>query len=222
MSIELMLDTADIETIRREIKYFRVSGITTNPDILAREKTDNPFFVLDRIKKEIGNRSLHVQVTSDNAEGMIKEAEKIVERLGRSTFVKIPVTKEGLAAMMELKKQDIKITATVIYTAVQGMHAIMCGADYLAVYLNKMMDTNIDPFKVITQLSAFNSKSEVLVASFRNMNQIVDSYAAGATACTVPPALLDKGINNALVNDSLKGFHDKWTASFGSKSLVDF
>lgn len=223
MSIELMLDTANIEIIKEEIENYPVSGITTNPDILSREKVNNPFSHLKEIKKIIGpNRSLHVQVTAKDTNGIIEDAHRIVQVLGIDTYVKIPVTKNGLAAMQILSKEKIKITATVIYTALQGLYAIMCGAEYLAVYLNKMLDTDIDPFDVIKKLSEINSQSKVLVASFRNMSQIVSSYANGAVACTVPPTLLDKGIDNALVNSAIDGFDKKWSDFYGNSLLSDF
>ena len=94
--MELLLDTGNVAKIRNAMEYYPVSGVTTNPTILRKEG-DVPFWdLIGEIKELIGpQRSLHVQTISSDADGIIREAGIIAERLGMDTYIKIPVDREG-------------------------------------------------------------------------------------------------------------------------------
>jgi TalC/MipB family fructose-6-phosphate aldolase len=170
---------------------------------------------MQKIRKLIGEqRSLHVQVVSTDCPAILAEAEKIISLLGPSTFIKIPVTEQGLEAIRILSKRGVNVTATAIYTTLQGILAMQSGARYLAVYYNRMLNIDIDAAKVIKELSSLlwanSSSCQVLAASFKNINEITTAYANGAGCCTVPYALLSTGLAMPSITKAVQDFSKNW------------
>ena len=97
--MELLLDTADLNAIAKYNDYYNLTGVTTNPSIICREK-GSFFEIYENIRKIMGEeKQLHIQVTSRVCEEMLKEAEAITRRLGKDVYIKVPVTEEGVKAM---------------------------------------------------------------------------------------------------------------------------
>ena len=121
--MKFIIDDANIEKVKEIWDLYPCDGVTTNPSILAKSGR-NPYEVLAELREIVGEEGeLHVQVVSKDAEGMMKEAKVIREKLGENTFVKIPTTPQGLKAMKALSEQGVNITATAIYTAMQAFLA---------------------------------------------------------------------------------------------------
>ncbi len=224
--MELMLDTANIKDIQKCLEIYPVSGITTNPSILKNEGNVNFFDQLKKIRALIGDkRSLHVQVISENYKDIIKEAEKIRTVLGTETFVKVPVTEDGLRAIKVLSSEGVHITATAIYTSLQGILAMLAGARYIACYYNRMLNVDIDAPRVIKELSgllwANPGNCQVLAASFKNISEITTAYANGASCCTVPCDLLTTGLRMPSITKAVSDFHDNWAVIHGDKTILD-
>lgn len=225
--MELLFDTADLDVLERSLSVYPVSGVTTNPTIIRKAKIEAFFPHLLKMKEMVGERSLHVQVVGTEREAIEKDARRIWEVLGKETFVKIPVTREGLAATKALKaeERDAHITATAIYTTLQGELALMSGADYLAVYYNRMLNNAIDPEKVISSLACSiresGSSCKILAASFHNVAQVTEAYRAGAQACTVDPLLLDQGLAMPSIGKAVDDFSHDWEIMYGNVSLSE-
>ena len=109
--MKLIIDDAHIDKIKQLYEYFPVDGVTTNPSILAKAGRD-PYEVLREIRAFLGAEGeLHVQVLSPTAEEMVAEAGRIRAALGENTFVKVPVTREGLKAIKLLADAGCNVTA---------------------------------------------------------------------------------------------------------------
>ena len=107
--MKFCIDDANVEKIRRIYEYYPHDGVSTNPSILANAGRD-PYEVLKEIRSIIGeDGELFVQATAATAEGMVEEAHRIVEVLGKTTLIKIPCVPEGFKAMKELKKKGIRL-----------------------------------------------------------------------------------------------------------------
>ncbi|MDY4609922.1 MAG: fructose-6-phosphate aldolase [Sphaerochaetaceae bacterium] len=224
--MELMLDTANIKDIQKCLEIYPVSGITTNPSILKAEGNVDFFQQLKKIRALIGEeRSLHVQVISESWKDIIKEAERIRSVVGESTFIKVPVTEDGLRAIKYLVNEGVNITATAIYTSLQGILAMLSGARYIAVYYNRMLNIDIDAAKVIKELSgllwANPGNCQVLAASFKNISEITTAYANGASCCTVPCDLLTTGLRMPSITKAVADFRVNWSAIHGDKTILD-
>ena len=207
--MKLLIDDANIEKIKKLYDLYPIDGVTTNPSILAKSKR-NPYEVLKEIREFIGDDELHAQVLSRTAKGMIEEAHKMAEILGKNTFIKVPSIPEGFKAMKALSKEGFKITATAIYTPMQAYLAAKSGADYAAPYVNRIDNlgaNGIETTKMIQDIFCNNGfKTEILAASFKNSNQVQELCAYGVGASTVAPDVIEGLVKNACVTSAVEDF----------------
>jgi TalC/MipB family fructose-6-phosphate aldolase len=221
-----MIDTANLEAIARCVDLFPIAGVTSNPSILELEGKIDFFPHLRKIREIIGpGRSLHVQVVAEDAQGIIKEAETILKKLDDRVFIKIPSTEEGFKAMGHLRKRGVRITATAVYTQIQGLMAAACDADYIALYYNRMKNLDIDADHSIRTLRAILDRekagAKILAASFRTMRQAADAVGAGAHGVTVPDRLLHDAFELPIIKTAVKDFHQAWVSSQGDVSITE-
>lgn len=208
--MKLIIDDANIDLIKHIYEFYPVDGITTNPSILAKAGK-SPYDVLTEIRSFIGEKSeLHVQVIAKDAKGMIEDAHCIVEKFGKATYVKIPSVPEGFKAMKALTKEGILVTATAIYTPMQGFLAAKCGASYSAPYVNRIDNMGYNGVQVAKSLhDIFKSnglKTEVLAASFKNSQQILELCQYGIGAATVAPDVIEGLVKNQAITSAVDDF----------------
>lgn len=223
--MELLLDTANLEAIRKYCDYYNIIGVTTNPSILSREK--GPFFeTCARIREIIGQeKQLHVQVTGRSCEEMLKEAEVITQRLGKDVYIKVPVMEEGVKAMKLMKARGLRVTATAVVSVQQAFLAGSVGADYVAPYVNRMENLNIDPYEAVTRIrEIFDNQgitTKILGASFKNTQQVMRIYEMGAEAVTVGPELLTTMCSNAVTDLWVNNFEKDWVNLYGDRRIYE-
>ena len=208
--MEWMIDTGNLNAIKEAADMLPITGVTTNPSIL---KAALPFDYEEQLKKIrllTPGCSMHVQLGSEDCEGMLREAAYLQELLGKDVYVKVPVTENGVKAIRLLKKRGVNVTATAIYYPLQGMLAVSAGADYLAPYCNRMEQNEIDFGKAIEQLRDMidlgDYPARILGASFKNAGQVVRAIDSGAPAVTVAPELLRSVLKSARVTDAVAAF----------------
>jgi TalC/MipB family fructose-6-phosphate aldolase len=225
--MEFILDTANLSAIEKALDLYPIDGVTTNPSILAKEGAIDVFAHLKAIQKQLGpDRSLHVQTLSDTAEGIMAEAAVLRQHLGNTIYVKIPTTPQGLKAMKHLHAQGVRITATAITSKLQAFLAINAGADYLAPYVNRMANLDIDAMDVLSSISTYianaQSSTKIVAASFKNLAQINAAIEAGVQAVTVDPSLFDAIFSSAPLAKAVSDFTRDFEARFGSgKNLTN-
>ena len=222
--MEIILDTANISDIKKYNDIYNITGVTTNPTILSRENTS--FFpLLQEIQSIIGSKQLHVQVTAPTADEMLKEAYAIAAKLGNDIFIKVPTNEEGIKTMKILKSAGFKITATAIYTSHQAMLASTIGVDYVAPYFNRMSNMNIDSKKAISEMAGlfkqFHMPTKILAASFKNIQQIMDSLLAGAHAVTASADLYTQMVENDMIDGAIAGFSNDWIKTYDTKRIYE-
>lgn len=241
---ELMLDVANLDEIKAGLDNWPVTGITTNPSILRKEGRIDVYERLGDIYERLYG-SLHIQVVSTKSDDMIDEAKHIVDKISdiatklrkgaeeltqvkkevkQNVYIKIPVTEEGLIAIKKLHNEDFKVTGTAIYTSFQAMMAALAGANYVALYYDRMENNNIDPTQVISETRMFidqsTSECKIIGASFKNISQIVNAYIAGAHAVTVSPDIIRAGMSLSCVADDVKIFTKDFVALHGKNSSM--
>ena len=208
--MKLIIDDAHIDQIKKIYEFYPVDGVTTNPSILAKSGR-KPYEVLREIREFIGSEAeLHVQAVAKTAEGMIEDAHRIIPELGTNTYVKIPAVPEGFKAMKELNKEGILITATAIYTPLQGFLAGKCGASYAAPYINRIDNMGYNGIQVAKQMHDIfkknNLKTEVLAASFKNSQQVLELCEYGVGASTVAPEVIEGLVKNQAITAAIEDF----------------
>ena len=212
--MKFIIDDANVEAIRRLVDYYPIDGVTTNPSILAKSGRQ-PFDVLKEIRSIIGpEKELHAQVTATDAEGMIADGRRIAAELGPNTFAKVPSVPEGFKAMKALVAEGIPVTATAIYTPMQAFIAAKCGASYAAPYVNRIDNMGYNGIAVSKQIHDIFEVNglacEVLAASFKNSQQVLELTQYGVGACTIASDVIDGLVKNAAIDAAV----DAFTADF--------
>lgn len=220
-----IIDSADTEKIRRCVEFFPVAGVTTNPTIISKEKADFVQLV-KTIRDIIGpERMFHIQTTADTAENMIQEAQALKELVGGNFYIKIPISAQGLKAMMQLKKMGINVTATAIFTQQQAMLAAMAGADFVAPYVNRLDNIVSDGVHVVEEIvnmfRAQNVNCKVLAASFKTVEQIHKIAVVGGDAVTINPELFDSLTYHPMTQYAIDDFNVDWESVYGKKTILD-
>lgn len=217
---ELYLDTADAKHVARFNACLPIKGVTTNPSIVAKSGIGlNQLLVeLDSILGK--NACFHVQVTSETVDEMVAEARSIHE-LPYNMVVKIPATEIGLAAIKKIKTENITVLATAIYSAQQGFLAALCGADYLAPYVNRIDAIGADGVGVVADLQCLLNQhhlnSKLLPASFKNVQQVMDVLKLGVGAITLPYDIAVQLFAHPSVQPAVDQFSLDWQTAFGHK-----
>lgn len=214
-----VLDTANLEEIKRAFDLYPMSGVTTNPTIISKE--NRSFLdILKGIREIIGeNKMLHVQAVSLKAEDMVKEAEYLNKTIGGNLYIKIPVIPEGIKAMKILKKKGIKITATAIFTAEQALMAAIAGAEFVAPYVNRIDNITGNGANVVAEIVKLfeinHMDAKVLAASFKNVQQVHEVILAGAQSITVNAEIMDGLLKHPLTDWSVNQFVIDWEGVYG-------
>ncbi|EJP6472067.1 fructose-6-phosphate aldolase [Clostridium botulinum] len=215
----MLLDTANIDSIKHINDIYPLDGVTTNPTIISKEKTDF-LGILKEIRSVIGKeKMLHVQVVGSKAEDMVDEAIYLNEKIGGNLYIKVPVTEQGIKAMKELSKKGYKITATAIFTAQQALMAAKAGAEFVAPYVNRIDNLMADGIKVVSDIvtifKIYNINTKVLAASFKNTEQIHKSCLKGAHSVTVNESLIKQLIYHPSTDLSVENFINDWEMQYG-------
>jgi TalC/MipB family fructose-6-phosphate aldolase len=217
---ELYLDSADLGQISRFNACLPVHGITTNPSILARSGIGLAELLPKVIEILGGKARIHVQVVSDNAEAMVREALNLQE-LNYDIVVKVPATEIGLTAIKQMKARNIPVLATAIYSVQQGFLAALCGADYLAPYVNRIDAMGANGTGVVADLQQLLDRhrltSKLLPASFKNTQQVLEVLKAGVASITLPPDIAAELFAHPAVQPAVERFSQDWQEVFGER-----
>lgn len=225
--MRLYIDSANVKKITYINEYFPIAGVTTNPSIVTKEQ--RPYLdLLKEIRQIIGDeKELFVQVIGQTAEEMVEEARFINNRLSGNVVVKIPVTVEGIKAIKLLSVENLPTLATTIYTPFQGLIAALAGAKYVAPYVNRIDNLAGNGVKVVAEIAelfaAYGLSTEIVAASFKNVQQIHDACLAGAQTVTVEPDLIEKLIAFPATSIDVLKFKEEWQRAYGmdNKTLLD-
>ena len=225
--MRLLIDDAHIELIDKAYEFHPIDGVTTNPTILSKIG-GNPFDTLKEIRKVIADDELHVQAISRKAEDIVEEAKYIFDTLGENTYVKIPAIPEGFKAMEILNfATEILFTATAIYTPMQAYIAAKCGAAYVAPYVNRIDNMGFNGLEITKQIQNIfennEMETEVLAASFKNSQQVLELCEYGIAAATISPDLLTAFNKNSAIDEAVETFISDFESFAGKgKTMRDF
>ena len=206
-----LADTANIDELKKLLYYFPIAGVTTNPTIIAaanRKLSE----ILPDIIEIIGDKMLHVQMISDMAVDMVREAKAYKKKysLGDNYFAKIPVSKEGFKAMPMLKDAGINVTATAIFTQQQALVAARAGADWVAPYVNRLDNISSHGIEVVKHIveniEHFNLNTKVLAASFKTVDQVHRVSMVGSHAATISYEIIEMLRSHPMTDMSLEWF----------------
>src|SRR5687767_12464536 len=209
--MKLFIDTASIAEIRECAEQGVIDGVTTNPSLVA--KSGRKFRdVLVEIC-EVVKGPVSAEVVSTDAPGMMKEARELV-KIASNIVVKIPLTGEGLKAVRKCSEEGIKTNVTLCFSAAQALLAAKAGAGYISPFVGRLDDiahSGMDLIRqIVTIYENYGYQTEVLVASVRSPNHIVEAALAGAHVSTIPYGVIQQLVKHPLTDSGLKKFLDDW------------
>lgn len=214
--MRFFIDTANVEEIKKAARIGFISGVTTNPSLIAKEKRD--FNEVIKEINEIVDGPISGEVISLVADKMIEEGREIA-KINPNMVVKIPMTEEGLAAVNVLSKEGIKTNVTLIFSANQALLAARAGATYVSPFLGRLDDISCDGINLIKDIACifriFDIKTEIIAASVRNPIHVIECAKAGADIATIPYSVFTQMLKHPLTNQGIEKFIADWNSVYG-------
>ena len=209
--MKLFLDTASIDEIKAINDIGVLDGVTTNPTLVAKEKSD-----FRGILKEICamvRGPVSAEVVATDYDGMIKEGSELA-KLADNLVVKVPLLKDGVKAVGKLTSLGIKTNVTLIFSPLQALLAAKAGASYVSPFVGRLDDVSHEGLQlveeIITIFDQYEYKTQVLVASVRHPLHLVDAAMLGADVATMPFKVFEQIFRHPLTDVGLKTFLSDW------------
>ena len=209
--MKFFLDTADINEISELISTGLVDGITTNPSLIAKQGKDMKEIIKSICK--IVRGPVSAEVTATDYETMFKEGEYLAS-IAENVTVKVPLTIDGLRTFKKLRQKNIMVNVTLCFSAAQALLAAKAGASFISPFVGRLDDIGekgmdlIEDIVIIYENYGFDT--EVLVASVRTTQHVIDAAIIGAHISTLPPKIVYELYKHQLTDKGLKAFLDDW------------
>jgi transaldolase len=190
-TMKFFIDTANLAQIKEANDLGILDGVTTNPSLMAKEGIKGEAAVMQHYKTicELVDGDISAEVISTDFSGMIEEGKKLAA-IHPNIVVKIPMIKDGIKALKWFTEHNIKTNCTLVFSAGQAILAAKAGATYVSPFIGRIDDSGWDGVQLIAQIANIYSlqgfETEILSASIRNPNHIIQSAEAGAHVCTCP------------------------------------
>lgn len=210
--MRIFLDTANIEEIREAAKLGVVSGVTTNPSLVAKEERADFKAVIQEISSIIDG-PISAEVLSTEPEGMIAEAKEVCS-WSPNVVVKIPVSAKGLEATSVLSREGIKVNFTLCFSLNQAILAALAGARYVSPFVGRLDDVGHDGMQLVAEIvevfRRYDFSTEVIAASIRHPLHCIAAAKAGAHIATVPYHVLMQMVRHPLTDVGIARFAQDW------------
>ena len=209
--MKFFVDTANIKEIENLISTGFVDGVTTNPSLIAKQGDD----MAETIKAicSIVSGPVSAEVTATEFSKMLEEGEYLAS-LAKNVAVKVPLTVDGLKTCKALRENNTMVNVTLCFSAAQALLAAKAGATFISPFVGRLDDIGekgmdlIDDIVVIYENYGFDT--EVLVASVRSKQHLIDAAVIGAHVATLPPKVIYEIYEHPLTDKGLKAFLDDW------------
>ncbi|TCW39507.1 transaldolase [Thermohydrogenium kirishiense] len=209
--MKFFIDTANVDEIREANKLGVISGVTTNPSLIAKEGRD--FIEVVKEITTIVDGPISAEVISIDSEGMVKEARELA-KIHKNIVIKIPMTAEGLKAVNTLSKEGIKTNVTLVFSATQALLAARAGATYVSPFVGRLDDISTDGMSLISQIVQifrnYEIKTEIIVASVRTPMHVLEAAKLGADIATVPYKVIMQMVKHPLTDIGIERFLKDW------------
>jgi transaldolase len=211
--MQIFVDTANIDQIRRAAGLGVISGVTTNPSLLSKEGTGDYESVVKEICSIIKG-PVSVEVLSEDVDSMIAEA-RVKATWASNVNIKIPITEAGLRATSVLSAENVKINMTLCFSPNQALLGALAGATYVSIFVGRLDDAGHDGMQVVEDTISIldnypDLEAQVIAASIRNPMHVTYAAMAGADIATVPYAVLMQMIQHPLTDVGIKRFLADW------------
>jgi transaldolase len=211
--MKFFIDTADVDEIAELAASGLVDGVTTNPSLVAKAGRD--FVEVVREICALVPGPISAEVTALDHEGMIAEGRKLA-RIAENVCVKVPLTWDGLKACRTLSREGTQVNVTLCFSAGQALLAAKAGATFVSPFIGRLDDVGHEGMQLIADVVEIyrnypdTLRTEVLVASVRTVNHVIEAARLGAHVATLPPKVLRDLALHPLTDKGLAGFLKDW------------
>ncbi len=218
--MQFFIDTADLAEIEDLSTTGLVDGVTTNPSLVA--KTGRNFLeVVAEICEAIPG-PVSAEVTATDFDTMLKEGHKLAA-IADNIAVKVPLTVDGLKTCKALSDEGIAVNVTLCFSAGQALLAAKAGAAYISPFIGRLDDIGLTGMELIADIADiygnYGFTTEILAASIRGPQHVIDAAKAGADVATIPPAVLRALYKHPLTDKGLDAFLSDWAKT--GQSILD-
>ncbi len=210
--MKIFIDTAIIKEIEEVSTWGIISGVTTNPSLIAK----SGITLIEAMQSIIRliDGPISAEVAESDASSMVKEAKEYA-KMHKNIVIKIPMTIEGVKAVKELSQLGIKTNVTLVFSTSQALMAASAGATYVSPFLGRLDDlTKRDDagFKLVKDIkdmfNTYGFKTQIIAASIRHLNHVEQSMKAGSDIATIPYKVLKQMVKHELTDKGLRIFRE--------------
>jgi transaldolase len=212
IGMKFFIDTANMDEIKEAYELGILSGVTTNPSLVAKEKNISFHDRLREITTLVPG-SVSAEVIALDAEGMIREGKELAA-IAPNITVKIPMTPDGMKAVSTLSKEGIKTNVTLVFSANQALLAARAGASYVSPFLGRLDDIGHDGLELISTIADIfaihDIETEIIAASIRHPQHVTAAALKGAHIATIPYKIIVQMFKHPLTDKGIDAFLADW------------
>ena len=212
--MKLFIDTANIDEIREINQWGVLSGVTTNPSLIAKEGRDLKEVIEEIVS--IVDGPISGEVISLEKDGMLNEARELA-KIHPNIVIKIPMTGEGLKAVNILSKENIKTNVTLVFSPNQALLAARAGANFVSPFVGRLDDIGNEGLYIIEDIveifNIHNIKTEIIAASIRHPIHVIEAAKLGAHIATIPYNVFRQMLARPLTDIGIEKFLKDWEQS---------
>jgi len=216
--MKIFLDTASADEIMQGLETGLIDGVTTNPTLILKNGEDVETVYGNLIS--MGVEDLSMEIVTDDVGIFVSEGQRLKEKYGDATTIKVPCTPAGLKACKILTQSGIRVNVTLIFSAAQAILAAKSGATYISPFVGRVDDNSFDGIGLIKEISdIFTAQmvtgTEILAASIRDVHSVSEAFEVGADIVTLPPTVFKKMYNHILTEKGLALFEQDYKNTVG-------
>jgi len=218
--MQIFIDSADPEQVKKYYDLGIIDGVTTNPTLAT--QVGRPY--RDLVTEILGtvDGPISLEVLGTKFDEMMREARGLAA-LHKNVIVKIPMLPEGIKAVKALAAEGIKTNVTLVFSPTQALLAAKAGAYFVSPFIGRIDDIASEGVDLIREIRLiydnYNFQAKILAASIRLPRQVALVAMAGADIATIPPDVIDKLFKHPLTDIGLARFLEDFKAS-GQQPLV--
>ena len=217
--MKFFVDTADVAAIKELNDLGMVDGVTTNPSLILKSGRD--IIEVTREICDMVSGPVSAEVVATEAKDMIAEGLKLA-KIAKNIAIKVPLTWDGLTACKAFASEGHMVNVTLCFSPAQALLAAKAGASFISPFIGRLDDIHLEGVNLIEDIRIiydnYDFKTEILAASIRSVNHIVDCAKIGADVITAPPAVIKSMAQHVLTDKGLEIFMKDW-AKTGQKIL---
>lgn len=210
--MEIFIDTANIDEIKKANEWGVIDGVTTNPTLMTKEKNKTFKSIVQEIIDTIDGH-ISIEIVNKKFDDIVKESIEF-SKLSDNIVIKIPITPDGLKIIKTLKNKNVKTNATLGFSVNQALLAAKAGATYVSIFVGRLDDIGHNGIQVVSDtvkiFNLYNIETQVISASIRHPLHVTESAISGAHITTVPFNIIEKMINHPLTDIGIERFSRDW------------